>query len=81
VGDLAGMKTVNDPSGKKLIATLIEGPMPKAMGVDQRMSDFPGSYSNKARAAMSTFVLRRFGQTQGQVKTEDIKKSRASALH
>lgn len=80
-GGLAGLKTVNDPSGKNLIATLLEGHTPKAMRVDQRMPDFAGSYSNEELAAVSTFVLRRFGQTQGQVKPEDIEKSRASALH
>jgi mono/diheme cytochrome c family protein len=72
---------VNEPSGKNLIAPLIEGHTPKAMQVDQRMPDFAGSYSNEELAAVSTFVLQRLGQTQGQVKTEDIEKSRASALH
>lgn len=75
-GGLAGLKTVNDPSGKNLIATLLEGHTPKAIRVDQRMPDFAGSYSNEELAAVSTFVLRRFGQSQGQVKPEDIEKPR-----
>jgi hypothetical protein len=51
------------------------------MGADQRMPDSAGSYSNEEPAAVSTFVRRRFGQTQGQVKMEDLEKSPASALH
>lgn len=80
-GSLKGLKTVNDPSGRNLIATLLEGHTPQAMRADQRMPDFTGSYSDEELAAVSTFVLRRFGQTQGQIKPEDVAKSRASALH
>ena len=80
-GSLAGLKTVNDPSGRNLIATLLEGHTPDAMRSDQRMPDFTGSYSDEELAAVSTFVLRRFGQTQGQIKPEDIANSRTRALH
>lgn len=80
-GGLAGLKTVNDPTGRNLIATLLEGHTPMAMRADQRMPEFTGSYNDEELAAVSTFVLRRFGQSQGQVKPEDVAKSRASALH
>jgi mono/diheme cytochrome c family protein len=80
-GGLAGLKTVNDPTGRNLLATLLEGHTPMAMRADQRMPDFTGSYNDEELAAVSTFVLRRFGQSQGQVKPEDVAKSRASALH
>ncbi|MFY1664360.1 c-type cytochrome [Pseudomonas sp. Pseu.R1] len=80
-GGLAGLKTVNDPTGRNLIATLLEGHTPNSMRADQRMPNFTGSYSNEELAAVSTFVLRRFGQAQGQIKPDDVAKSRASALH
>lgn len=66
---------MNDSSGKSLIATLLEGQTPQVMLVDQRMSDFAASYSNEELAAVSTFALRRFGQTRGEVKAESSKKA------
>ena len=45
------------------------------------MPDFARSYSDAELAAVSTFVLRRFGQSDGEVKAEDVAKNRASALH
>jgi mono/diheme cytochrome c family protein len=78
---LAGLKTVNDPAGRNLIATLLEGHTPLATRADQRMPDFARSYSDEELAAVSTFVLRRFGQSNGQIKAEHIAKSRESALH
>jgi mono/diheme cytochrome c family protein len=80
-GGLAGLKTVNDPAGRNLIATLLEGHTPLATRADQRMPDFARSYNDAELAAVSTFVLRRFGQSNGQVKPEDVAKNRASALH
>ncbi|MNU39781.1 Nicotinate dehydrogenase subunit B [compost metagenome] len=80
-GGLAGLKTVNDPAGRNLIATLLEGHTPLATRADQRMPDFARSYSDEELAAVSTFVLRRFGQSNGQIKAEHIAKSRESALH
>jgi mono/diheme cytochrome c family protein len=81
VAGLAGLKTVNDPTGKNLVATLLEGHTPGAVRVDQRMPNFAHSYSDAEMAAVSTFVLRRFGQSNGQVKPEDVTSSRAGALH
>ncbi len=80
-GGLAGLKTVNDPKGRNVMATLLEGHTPTAARVDQRMPDFARSYSDAELAAVSTFVLRRFGQSDGEVKAEDVAKNRASALH
>ena len=80
-GGLAGLKTVNDPKGRNVMATLLEGHTPTAARVDQRMPDFARSYSDAELAAVSTFVLRRFGQSDGEIKAEDVAKNRASALH
>jgi mono/diheme cytochrome c family protein len=80
-GGLAGLKTVNDPSGRNLVATLLEGHTPLASRADQRMPYFARSYSDAELAAVSTFVLRRFGQSNGEIKPEDVAKNRASALH
>jgi len=49
-GGLAGLKTVNDPTGKNLIVTLVEGHMPKARRVDPRIADYAGSYFNEELA-------------------------------
>jgi mono/diheme cytochrome c family protein len=59
----------------------LEGHTPGAVRVDQRMPNFAHSYSDAEMAAVSTFVLRRFGQSNGQVKPEDVTSSRAGALH
>jgi len=81
VAMLMGLKTVNDPKGTNLIATLLEGHTPTAMRADQRMPDFARAYNDTELAAVSTFVLRRFGQSNGEVKPADIAKNRENALH
>ena len=80
-GGLVGLKTVNDPAGRNLIATLLEGHTPNAARADQRMPYFAQSYNDVELAAISNFVLRRFGQSKGDIKPEDISKSREGALH
>jgi mono/diheme cytochrome c family protein len=80
-GGLMGLKTVNDPAGRNLIATLLEGHTPNAARADQRMPDFAHSYNDAELAVISTFVLRRFGQSKGDITPEDVSKSRVGALH
>lgn len=81
VAMLMGLKTVNDPKGTNLIATLLEGHTPTAMRADQRMPNFARAYNDTELAAVSTFVLRRFGQSNGEVKPADVAKNRENALH
>jgi mono/diheme cytochrome c family protein len=81
VAGLIGLKTVNDPAGTNLMATLLEGHTQAAMRVDQRMPDFARAYNDTELAAVSTFILRRFGQSGGEVKAQDVAKGRESALH
>ena len=80
-GMLMGLKTVNDPAGTNVVATLLEGHTRAAARVDQRMPDFARAYSDTELAAVSTFVLRRFGQSNGEVKPADVTKNRENALH
>jgi mono/diheme cytochrome c family protein len=78
---LMGLKTVNDPAGTNLIATLLEGHTPSAVRADQRMPDFGRAYNDTELAAVSTFVLRRFGQSGGEISAKDIAKGRGNSLH
>ncbi|MFJ3487816.1 c-type cytochrome [Pseudomonas sp. NPDC090202] len=80
-GGLAGLKTINDPTGKNLIATLLEGHTPLATRADQRMPHFGRGYNDTELAALSNFVLQRFGSANGRIEPEDVTKSRESALH
>ncbi|MDY7561218.1 cytochrome c [Pseudomonas sp. CCC3.2] len=81
VATLSGLKTVNDPAGTNLVATLLSGHNPTKSSVDQKMPDFARAYSDVELAAVSTYVLRRFGQNDAQIKPADVAKSRESALH
>ncbi|HEX8594296.1 MAG TPA: cytochrome c [Pseudomonas sp.] len=81
IATLVGLKTVNDPAGTNLMATLLEGHTQGTRRADQRMPDFARAYNDAELAAVSTFVLRRFGQSNGEVKAEDVAKGRGSSLH
>ncbi|WP_349972395.1 cytochrome c [Pseudomonas caspiana] len=81
IATLIGLKTVNDPAGTNLMATLLEGHTQGMLRADQRMPDFARAYNDTELAAVSTFVLRRFGQSNGEVKAEDVAKSREASLH
>ncbi|EIK97168.1 cytochrome c family protein [Pseudomonas sp. M47T1] len=81
VATLTGLKTLNDPSGTNMIAVLLAGHYPYTFGPQQKMPDFAQSYSNKELAAVSTFVLRRFGATDARITEQQVARSRASALH
>ncbi|MFK7702707.1 cytochrome c [Pseudomonas caspiana] len=81
IATLIGLKTVNDPAGTNLMATLLEGHTQGTLRADQRMPDFARAYNDTELAAVSTFVLRRFGQSNGEVKAEDVAKSREASLH
>lgn len=81
IATLIGLKTVNDPSGTNLMATLLEGHTNGMLRADQRMPDFARAYNDTELAAVSTFVLRRFGQSNGEVQAKDVAKSREASLH
>ncbi|WP_277963544.1 cytochrome c [Pseudomonas sp. RIT-To-2] len=81
VATLGGLKTLNDPLGTNLIAVLLAGHYPATFGSQQKMPDFAHSYSDKELAAVSTFVLRRFGESDARITPQQVARSRSSALH
>ncbi|WP_249674209.1 cytochrome c [Pseudomonas abieticivorans] len=81
VATLLGLKTVNDPAGTNLLGVLLGGHLNGAAGPDQRMPDFGKGYSDKELAAVGTFVLRRFGQSDGRLTPQNVAESRALNLH
>jgi mono/diheme cytochrome c family protein len=80
IATLVGLKTMNDPQGTNLIAVLLTGHN-DAVRSDQRMPDFAKGYSNQELAAVSTYLLSRFGQSGARVTPQDVEKSREQALH
>ncbi|WP_407309378.1 cytochrome c [Pseudomonas sp. nanlin1] len=81
VATLLGIKTVNDPQGTNLIAVLLGGHQRPNASVAQQMPDFARGYSDKELAAVSTFVLQRFGQSGARVTPLQVKQSRSQSLH
>ena len=81
VATLTGLKTLNDPQGTNLIAVLLAGHYPAAFGPQQKMPEFARAYSNKELAAVSTFLLQRFGQSDARITEQQVAQSRTSALH
>lgn len=80
IATLSGLKTLNDPQGTNLIGVLLGGHN-DAVRSDQRMPDFAKGYSNQELAAVSNYLLARFGQSGGRVTAEDVAKSRELSLH
>ncbi|WP_213880332.1 cytochrome c [Pseudomonas sp. dw_358] len=80
IATLTGLKTLNDPKGTNLIGVLLAGHN-DAVRSDQRMPDFAKAYSNQELAAVSNYLLARFGQSGGRVTAQDVEKSRGLALH
>ncbi len=81
VATLTGLKSLNDPSGSNVIAALLAGHYPYSFGSQQKMPGFAQGYSDKELAAVSTFVLRRFGESDARISAQQVARSRASALH
>jgi len=77
---LLGLKTVNDPAAMNLMGVLLGGHN-DAVHTDQRMPDFAKAYSNQELAAVSTYVLARFGQSGARVTPQEVEKSRGMGVH
>lgn len=71
---------MNDPEGSNLIGVLLAGHN-DAVRSDQRMPDFAKGYSNEELAAVSTYLLNRFGQSGTRITPQDVAKSRELGLH
>lgn len=80
IATLSGLKTMNDPEGSNLIGVLLAGHN-DAVRSDQRMPDFAKGYSNEELAAVSTYLLNRFGQSGARITPQDVAKSRELGLH
>lgn len=78
---LVGLKTVNDPSAANLLGILLNGHGASWAGVEQRMPDFARAYNDQELAAVSTFVLKHFGESGGVVSAEQVAQRRLVKSH
>lgn len=78
---LRGLKTVNDPAASNLLGILLNGHGSTDTRVDRRMPSFGTIYSDQELAALSSFVLKRFGETGAQVSEQAVAKRRTESLH
>ncbi len=78
---LLGLKTVNDPAASNLLGILLSGHGAADTGVDRRMPSFATIYTDQELAALSSFVLQRFGDSAAQVSAEAVAKRRTESLH
>jgi mono/diheme cytochrome c family protein len=74
VATLLGLKTVNDPAAHNLIGVILHGH--PATRVEQRMPAFAKAYNDQELAAVSTYILQRFGTTNSTVAAEAITERR-----
>ncbi|MDH0748801.1 cytochrome c [Pseudomonas sp. GD03842] len=74
VATLLGLKTVNDPGAHNLIGVILQGH--PATRVEQRMPAFAKAYNDEELAAVSTYILQRFGTTNSTVAADAITKRR-----
>lgn len=81
VAKLAGLKTVNDPSAANLLGVLLNGHMNRDAPVDQRMPSFAKGYNDQELAAVSTFVLKHFGQSDAVITPEAVAERRKVQSH
>lgn len=73
---LAGLKSVNDPNAHNMLGVLLAGnPGP---GTERLMPAFAKSFNDTELAAVTSFVLAQFGQSQGEIDNEAVAKRRKS---
>jgi mono/diheme cytochrome c family protein len=78
---LTGLKTVNDPAASNLLGMLLAGHGSQDTPVDRRMPSFATLYSNQELAALSRYILRRFGDSEAQVSEHAVAERRTESLH
>jgi mono/diheme cytochrome c family protein len=74
VATLLGLKTVNDPGAHNLIGVILHGH--PATRVEQLMPSFGKVYNDQEIAAVSTYILQRFGATGSTVAPRAITERR-----
>ncbi|WP_346830818.1 cytochrome c [Pseudomonas abietaniphila] len=72
VATLSGTKTVNDKTAANLLGVLLTGHTYPGMPRDHFMPDFAKNYSDQELAAVSTFILHRFGDSGGTITAERV---------
>ncbi|HBN9703309.1 TPA: cytochrome c [Pseudomonas aeruginosa] len=77
---LLGLKTVNDPAASNLLGMLLND-HGSAAGVNRRMPAFGRIYGDQELAALSTFLLQRFGESGAQVSAQAVATRRTESLH
>ena len=78
---LLGLKTVNDPAASNLLGILLSGHGSADMPVDRLMPSFGTIYNDQELAALSSFMLQRFGESGAQVSVPAVAKRRTESLH
>ncbi|MFV3335198.1 cytochrome c [Pseudomonas sp. NY15437] len=78
---LVGLKTLNDPSASNLLGMLLSGHGSANASVDRRMPAFGRIYGDQELAALSTFLLQRFGESGAQVSAQAVATRRGESLH
>ncbi len=78
---LLGLKTVNDPAASNLLGILLSGHGAADTPVDRRMPSFGSIYTDQELAALSSFILQRFGSNDAQVTVATVAKRRTESLH
>ena len=78
---LLGLKTVNDPTASNLLGVLLSGHGSADAQVNRRMPSFGRIYTDQELAALSSFILQRFGDSGAQVSAPAVAKRRTESLH
>jgi len=78
---LLGLKTVNDPAASNVRSILLSGHGAADAPVNRRMPSFGNIYTDQELAALSSFMLQRFGESGAQVSVPAVAKRRTESLH
>ena len=78
---LLGLKTVNDPTASNLLGVLLSGHGSADAQVNRRMPSFGRIYTDQELAALSSFILQRFGDSGAQVSAPAVAKRRTESPH
>jgi mono/diheme cytochrome c family protein len=74
--ELLGSRSVNDPTGTNVVRAILEGIKIGSPGGNDTMPPFAAAYSNEEIAAVSNYVIGRFGGKRGGVTAAEVRASR-----
>ena len=75
---LAGSRTVSDPDGTNLIPVLLGGADLRTVHRGVVMPSFGKGFSDDELAAVSNYVIGRFGEQTGRVSPEKLRQERSN---